>query len=354
MGFLAVAVAVAAAGIGGPQAETSLHTITDEQLAGQRIAAGYPGYYPPSELLRRIRRGEVGGVILFRRNVKSRVQVARTIRRLQSVPRPQDLDEPLLVMVDQEGGKVVRIPGAPRRSAAQIGARGSARAARAAGRAAGRNLRAAGVNVDLAPVVDVARPRSAIEREQRAYGRDAGKVARLAGAFADGLEGAGVLASPKHFPGFGAAAHNTDHERVRIRVSRPELRTLDERPYVELFRRGVRLAMLSTAVYTAFDPRLPAALSRNVATGELREHLGFTGVSMTDALGTPATAPFGNAPRVGVLAARAGVDLMLYSSYEMGRAATRALARAIRAGRVDRADAETSLRRLFELRQSLP
>ena len=353
MSLLAAVIAVAAAGVGGPQAETSFHQMTPTQLAGQRIVAGYRGYKPPPGLVRRIRRGEVGGVILFRHNVKSRDQVAHVMARLQSVPRPHDVDEPLLVMVDQEGGSVVRIPGAPRRSAAEIGAAGSTRAARAAGRAAGRNLRAARVNVNLAPVVDVARGGSAIERERRAYGRDAGKVARLAGAFAEGLSRAGVLASPKHFPGFGAAAYNTDFERVRIRVSRPHLRAWDERPYVELFRRGVRLVMLSTAIYTALDPSRPAALSRQVATNELRGHLGFTGVSMTDALGTPATAPYGSAAKVSVLAAQAGVDLMLYASYATGKAATRHLARAIRRGRVTRADAEESLRRVLEVRHNL-
>jgi beta-N-acetylhexosaminidase len=353
MGLLLAALAVAAAGVGGPQAETSIHQLTPVQLAGQRIIAGYRGYKPPPELRRRIRRGEVGGVILFGHNVKSRDQVADVIERLQAVPRPHDVDEPLLVMVDQEGGSVARIPGAPRRSAADVGASGSERAARATGRAAGRTLRAARVNVNLAPVVDVARNGSAMQRERRAYGTDAGKVARLAGAFADGLSRAGVLASPKHFPGFGAAAYNTDYEPVRIRVSRPHLRAWDERPYVELFRRGVRLVMLSTATYTAFDPNRPAALSAHVATGELRGHLGFTGVSMTDALGTPATAPYGRAAQVAVLAARAGVDLMLYSSYATGRAATRRLARAIRGGRIRREDAEASLRRLIELRHSL-
>jgi beta-N-acetylhexosaminidase len=349
----AAAVAVAAAGLGGPRAETSIHQLTATQLAGQRVIAGYRGYKPPAEMLRRIRRGEVGGVILFRQNVKSRDQVADAIRRMQSVPRPHDVDEPLLVMVDQEGGGVVRIPGAPRRSAAQVGASGSVRTARATGRAAGRTLRAARVNVNLAPVVDVARRGSAMERERRAYGRDAGKVARMAGAFADGLARTGILASPKHFPGLGAAAYNTDNERVRIRLSRPHLRAVDEEPYRELFARGVRLVMLSTAIYTALDPRRPAALSREVATSELRGYLGFAGVSMTDALGTPATAPFGRPPRVGVLAAEAGVDLMLYSSYDTGKAATRALARAIRSGRISRLDAETSLRRLIEIRHSL-
>jgi beta-N-acetylhexosaminidase len=323
------------------------------QLAGQRIVAGFPGYKPPADLLRRIEAGEVGGVILFRRNVKSRDQVAQAVAQLQAVPRPSELDEPLLVMVDQEGGSVVRLPGAPRRSAAAVGATGKARVARATGRATGSNLHGAGVNVNLAPVVDVARRGSAIERERRAYGRRPEKVAKLAGAFAAGLRERGVLPSPKHFPGFGAAGANTDNRRVRIRVSRKRLRAVDERPYRRLFARGVRLVMLSTAIYPAFDRRRPAALSRRIATGELRGRLGFRGVSMTDALGTPATAPFGGPGETAYRAAQAGVDLMLYTSYDAGKAATRDLARAIEFARLSRAAAVRSLERVLDVRHEL-
>ena len=349
----ATAIAVAAAGATGPGAEPASHQLTPEQLAGQRVVAGYAGYKPPDDLMRRVERGEVGGVILFAKNVKSRDQLAQTMRELQAVPRPPDLDEPLLVMVDQEGGPVVRIPGGPKRSAAAIGRTGRTRAARAAGRAAGRTLRAAGANVNLAPVVDVARRGSAMERERRAYGRRPDKVTRLAVAFARGLESKGVLPSPKHFPGFGAALANTDDARVRIRVSRDRLREIDERPYRRLFAENVRLVMLSTAIYTALDPDRPAALSRAVATQELRWHLGFDGVSMTDALGTPATDPFGDPARVGVRAAEAGVDLMLFTSYADGKRAADRLARAIRSGRISRRAAEASVDRIFGVRHLL-
>jgi len=238
--------------------------------------------------------------------------------------------------------------------AAEIGATGRVSAARRAGRAAGLNLRSARVNVDLAPVADVARPGSAMEREGRSYGRRPGKVARFAAAFARGLQGTGVLATGKHFPGFGAARANTDLARVTIETPLGRLRRVDLRPYRTLFRHGVRLVMLSTAIYTALDPGTPAAFSRRIARGELRRRLGFTGVSMTDALGTPATAPYGSADQVGVRAARAGVDLMLYSSYAAGKRAARTLARAIRRGRLPRTRAEQSVRRILEVRRKLP
>ena len=353
MGALATALAVAAAGVGGSGADSAVRHLSPGQLAGQRVVAGFQGHSPPRDLLRRIRWGKVGGVILFGQNVRSRRQVARMVRRLQSVHRPAGLDQPLLVMVDQEGGPVRRLPGAPVASAAATGATGRVGAARHAGRAAGRNLRSARVNVDLAPVADVARPGSAMERERRSYGRRPRKVARFASAFARGLHRTGVLATGKHFPGFGAARANTDLTRVTVNTPLRRLRRVDERPYRALFRSGVRLVMLSTAIYRALDPGTPAAFSHRIARGELRRRLGFSGVSLTDALGTPATAPYGGAAAVGVRAARAGVDVMLYSSYSAGKAAARRLANAIRRGRVHRSRAERSVRRILEVRRSL-
>ena len=353
MAWLATALAVAAGGLDAPSGEASVESLTAKQLAGQRVVTGFAGHSPPGDLLRRIRRGYVGGVILFAHNVRSRRQVARMVGRLQSVRRPPGLRRPLFVMVDQEGGAVRRLPGPPEDSAATIGATGRVSAARRAGRAAGRNLRAARVNVDLAPVADVARLGSAMERERRAYGRRPGKVARFASAFASGLQRTGVLATGKHFPGFGAARANTDDVRVTIDTPRKRLRAVDERPYPPLFRAGVRLVMLSTAIYTALDPGVPAAFSHRVARRELRGRLGFRGVSMTDALGTPATAPFGGPAEVGVKAARAGVDLMLYSSFAAAKAGSRGITRAIRSGRIHRSRAEASVRRILEIRRDL-
>ena len=137
-------------------------------------------------------------------------------------------------------------------------------AARRAGRAAGRNLRAARVNVDLAPVADVARPGSAMERERRSYGRRPRKVARFASAFATGLRRAGVLATGKHFPGFGAARANTDNVRVTINTPRKRLRRVDERPYRSAVPEGrpagdAEHGHLPLAPSRASPPRSPAA-----------------------------------------------------------------------------------------------
>ena len=148
-------------------------------------------------------------------------------------------------------------------------------------------MRAAGANVDLAPVADVARPGSVLAGQGRTFGTTAAAVAGAAAAFAGGLREAGVAATAKHFPGLGAATETTDAAAVRITVPARRLRSVDMAPFAALIRRHVPLVMLGTAVYPSLDPDAPAALSRPIATGQLRDRLGFDGVTVTDALDTP-------------------------------------------------------------------
>ncbi len=322
--------------------------LTLAQAAGQRMVFAYAGTRPPLALERRIRRGEAAGVILFARNIRGAAALRRTIERLQRLPRPKGLDAPLLVMVDQEGGRVRRLPGSPVHGA---GATPSRAAARANGRAAARTLRAAGVNVDLAPVVDVARPGSAIEREGRTYGRDAATVAARAGAFADGLRAGGIAPVLKHFPGMGAATVNTDDAAARITRSLAELRRVDLAPY-----RAIRppAVMLATAVYPALDPR-PAAFSARWVGGELRGRLRFGGVVMTDDLQTPAVTRFGTPAQLAYFAVRAGVDVPLFAkTYTAGARAAAGLQDAVRAGALSRRVLEAGARRVLAWRATLP
>jgi beta-N-acetylhexosaminidase len=316
------------------------------------VAFAFDGATPPPALVRRIRRGEAGAVVLFARNVPSRAALRRLTARLQAIPRPAKLDAPLLVMVDQEGGPVRRIPGPPARSAPELGAAGP-RATRAAGRAAGRLLAGLGVNVDLAPVSDVGRPRAALTDEGRTFPGGAAAVARSAVAFAAGLRDAGVAATAKHFPGFGAAVVNTDDAPVTIATPLATLRAVDMRPFRAMIAHRVPLVMVSTAVYPAIDRR-PAALSRRVVTGELRNRLGFRGVVVTDALDTPALAPIGGTGQVAIRSARAGADLLIFAgTYAEGERAATGLATAFRAGALAREPAEAAVGRLMALRSGL-
>jgi beta-N-acetylhexosaminidase len=322
-----------------------------EQLAGQRIVVGFDGASPPRPLVRMVRAGRVAGVILFDENLPAPRAGRRLVAALQAIRRPPGLRDPLLVMVDQEGGLVKRLDAAPSASARQMGARGTA-FSREQGRHTAANLRAVGINVDLAPVLDVARPGGTIDDTDRGFGATAARVATTAVPFAEGLEQGGVAATAKHFPGMGAAEQNTDFAVERIGLSAAELRRVDEAPYRNFIEAGGDLVMLSTAIYPAISPR-PAAFSRPIATDELRRRLGFEGVSITDALETVAVRDFGGPAKAGLAAANAGVDLLLFADLTAGARAQRALKNRLRSRALKRAPFEESVERVLALRDEL-
>lgn len=321
------------------------------QLAGQRIVAGFSGPQPPAALRRLIGAGEVAGIILFADNMPSRAAAERLIEELEAIRRPLGLRDPLLVMVDQEGGLVKRLGGAPVASAEAMGARGPA-VSRAQGRLTGLNLGDVGINVDLAPVLDVARPGGTIAESERGFGSTPARVVATAAPFAAGLEAAGVAATAKHFPGLGAAALNTDDAVQRIPLSRATLRRIDEAPYRRFVEARGAMVMLSTAIYPAFSPR-PAAFARAIATDELRGRLGFEGVSITDALDAASVRAFGGPVEAGIAAVRAGTDLLLYPDPREAASAQRALLRRLHTGSLPRVAFEISVDRVLRLRHRL-
>jgi beta-N-acetylhexosaminidase len=334
-----------------PPRRDPLAALSPGQLAGERIVVGLPGTSVPPRLRRDVRAGRVAGVVLFADNFPTDAAGAALIARLQAIPRPPLLRSPLLVMVDQEGGEVKRVEGPPAGSAAEMGARGGA-FSRAQGRATAKTLKRLGVNVDLAPVLDLAEPGGVIAATERSFAATPAKVAATAVPFATGLQSAGVAATGKHFPGFGSATTNTDFAGQRLPLSAAELRR-SERPFAAFARAGGKLTMLSTAVYPALSP-LPAALSRAVAVGELRRRIGFSGVSITDSLDSAAISEFGGTAKVAAAGARAGTDLLLFTDLGSAETAWRALATGLRTGKLGRPGFLTSARRVLALRSALP
>ena len=247
--------------------------------------------------------------------------MSRQLQRADA-SRRNPLRAPLLLMTDQEGGVVRRLPGAPDLSEKQIGqAAGPAAQARLAGAGAAANLRGTGLNVNLAPVLDVYRAAgNFIDQYGRSYSRYPGQVATLGADFIRAQQGGGVAAAAKHFPGLGAAARSqdTDLRPVTLPVPAATLRRVDERPYQAAIAAGVKLVMVSWAVYPALDPGRPAGLSPLVVQGELRQRLGFGGVTITDALEAGALRRYGSIARRGQLAALAGMDLLLCSGQSVG------------------------------------
>ncbi len=327
--------------------------LTTRQLAGQRIVCGFAGRRAPAGLLEVISRGEIGGVILFDGNVGSRRAVRALTGAIQSTARPQGLREPVLISVDQEGGLVKRLPGAPNGSAEQMGAR-SAGYARGQGAATGASLRSYGINVDLAPVLDVARQGGFIDEQRRAFGSKPGRVASIGSAFAAGLRSEGVAATAKHFPGLGSTSQNTDLGPATIRLPAAKLRNVDEAPYESFIAAGGELVMVSSARYPALGAgRLPASQSKALITRELRDRLGFEGVTISDSLETPGARAGSSGAKVATRAAAAGTDLLLYTHCDAALRGTRALRRGLASGRLDRPSFEASVDRVLALRAGL-
>ena len=349
-GAFALGVAFGVAPAPAPEPEVA-STLSIPRLAGERIVVGLDGTAIAPVLEEAIGDGRVAGVVLFADNLPSRAAGRRLIARLQAIRRPLPLRDPLLAMVDQEGGLVKRLGGAPTASAEKMGERGTV-FSRRQGRRTAASLRRLGVNVDLAPVLDVAREGGTIAAAERGFGATARQVAATAVPFATGLRRGGVAATAKHFPGLGAAPENTDFAVQRIGLPKRTLRAVDEAPYAAFAAADGDLVMLSTAIYPALAPD-PAAFSRAIATGELRDRLGFEGVTITDALDTVAVRAFGGPARAGAAAAKAGSDLLLFTDLPAAERAWRALGVKLRRGTLDRAEFEASAQRVLDLRREL-
>ncbi len=355
-GFAAViATAVALA-----SATAVADTLSPPQMAGQRVIYSYTGLKPPAKLLWLISHGEAAGVIFFGDNIAGHKQIRAVINMLEQAATSSHnpVHAPLLLMVDQEGGQVRRLSGAPLLSEKQIGQSADPAAeATKAGTGAGRNLSSVGMNVNLAPVLDVYRKAGNFDDQYgRSYSKSPAVAAKLGADFIKAQQKVGVAATAKHFPGLGAATRyqNTDKRPVTLHVSLNSLRTIDEPPYKAAIAAGVRLVMVSWAVYPALDPGTPAGLSPAVIQGQLRKKLGFRGVTVTDALEAGALRPFGTLEHRAVLAAQAGMDLMLCGpGVSEGEKAMAGLRSGYRSGALSKPAFRAAMQRVIDLRASL-
>lgn len=298
-------------------------------------------------------------MIFFGPNIKSASQLAGAVKQLEDAAAQSPVHLPLLLMTDQEGGEIRRIQGgAPTQTERQIGESGNpASAAAQAGAGAAATLKSAGLNMNLAPVLDVfSSPGDFDDQFGRSYSSDPNVVSAAGAAFIKAQQGAGVAATAKHFPGLGTAAAkaDTDFEPVTLNASLDRLRTVDEEPYKAAIAAGVDVVMVSWAVYPVFSDR-PAGLSSVIVQQELRGRLGFTGVTVTDALEAGALKAYGGPGTRAVDAAEAGMDLIMCSSQDpnQGEQATEALAAALNDGKLSSSGFNAAVGRVDALRQKL-
>jgi len=294
----------------------------------------------------------VGGLILMGRNIgpSAPAQVQALTEEFQDMARVSDLP-PLLVGVDQEGGRVSRFKPPHFRAyppAAELWKKGSDDAVYETMRALGREMKGVGVNWVYAPILDINNNPANPVIGDRSYGDTADLVGRMGVAAVRGLqEGAGVLACGKHFPGHGDTDTDSHLALPVVDVPRERLETVELAPFRAAIQAGIGSLMTTHILFPQIDPDLPATLSPAILTDLLRGAMGFDGIIITDCLEMKGVAAKWGPADAAVLAAIAGADMLLVChTYETQRAIQRALFTAVREGLLPESRIDEANRRI--------
>jgi len=284
---------------------------------------GFEGKTLPVALSRWLARGEVGGVVLYSRNIESPAQVRGLCREIRSAA---GRGNPLpLIAVDQEGGRVARLKDPPftwfppARACSLFCCRNDS-VAEAFGAATAAELRAVGIDMNFAPVLDVdSNPRNPVIGD-RAFSEDPRTAAALGIAFAKGSLSRGILPVGKHFPGHGDTSADSHKELPVVRAGRETLLRRELLPFRRAARAGIPALMTAHVVFPALDRALPATLSRKILHNLLRERFRFRGAVLSDALEMKAIADRYGIGEAAILAVAAGCDVVLVCRGESAQA----------------------------------
>ncbi|WP_329392335.1 glycoside hydrolase family 3 protein [Streptomyces sp. NBC_01716] len=304
---------------------SSGHSKELRRLALSLLQPGFVGTTAPDWILREIRNG-LASVVLFSRNIVSTEQVARLTAQLRA-ENPE-----LIIAIDEESGDVTRIEsatGSTRPGNYALGVADDTELTASVAADLGRQLRAVGVSLDYAPSVDVnSNPDNPIIGV-RSFGAEPEAVSRHAGAWVRGLQSAGVAACAKHFPGHGDVAVDSHHSLPCYTASRERIAVEALPPFRAALDAGVRAVMSGHLLVPAYDPDLPATLSRRILVDLLRHELGFDGLIVTDAIEMGAVAERYGIDGAAVRAVVAGADAICVGGENADEGTTTRLADAL-------------------------
>ncbi len=342
--------------------------ITLDAKIGQMLLLGFRGYELQADdaIVQDLCERNLGAVVLFsydgelkkfERNIASPAQVQALNASLQAFAQT-----PLLITIDQEGGAVSRLAERfgfpPTQSQEFYGAQNDVALTRAAAEAEGKILRDLGINLNLAPVVDVnLNPHSpAIGKNQRSFSADPRIVTAHARATIEGYHSQNVLTTLKHFPGHGSAASDSHLGFVDVTTT---WQALELEPYRELIRAGLADAIMTAHIFNAnLDAQYPATLSRKIITGILRQHLGYDGVVMSDDMQMGAISRYYGFEQALELAIHAGVDMLALANnlaYDptIGARAFGVIKQLVRDGKISEQRIDESYQRIMRLKARL-
>ncbi|MEA4883112.1 MAG: beta-N-acetylhexosaminidase [Clostridia bacterium] len=332
--------------------ESLLNSMTLEEKIGQMVMVGFDGQSLTPELENHLSQNSVGNVIFFSRNIVDNAQVWAFTRDLQQVAARRRVPIGFITAIDQEGGVVARLldgvsvfPGNM-----ALGAIGSPNYARRAAEVMAQEMLGLGLNMNLAPVLDVNNNPDNPGIGARSYGEDAELVAKLGTAAIEGSQSVGVIATAKHFPGKGDVTIDSHIDLPHVPHGRERLNSVELVPFKAAIAAGVGAIMTAHVTFPSIEPEplLPATMSRNVLTGLLRNELHFDGITITDDLFMGAISREYGLAEAAIRAIVAGADIALMCHKPDEQAfAIRAAVEAARSGRIPRERIDSSVRRVL-------
>jgi beta-N-acetylhexosaminidase len=323
--------------------------------AGQLLIVGFDGTRYTSSIGSWFKKIRPAGVILFARNIENAEQARTLVSDMAKLAEDQSL-APLLVCVDQEGGRVSRLPKEypPFPSARELGKDGSEELAQASHAKMGQALADIGFNADFAPVLDLdTNPDNPVIGD-RSFSPDQEKAGRLGRAAIRGLRSAGLLACAKHFPGHGDTSLDSHHYLPVDSRSAERIEEVELYPFREAIAEDVEFIMTAHVIYPAYDELLPATLSEKIVTGLLRERMGYNGVIVGDDMDMKAVSDHWGTEESTMLAMKAGVDMLLVCRETARREAVHeSLRRMIVEGAIAPEDVSARIGRIFAAKNKI-
>lgn len=334
-------------------AAAQLAKLTVEQKIGQLVIVGMEGTAMDDMSRKMLEKYHVGGFIFFKDNIQSTAQAVKLFNDLKKVNENNPL--PLWLSLDEEGGRVTRLPDELVKIPASgvIGKSKDPKLAEKVGRQIGRRLSGYGLNMDFAPVLDVnSNPRNPVIGD-RAFGSTADQVSTMGLAAMKGIAGTGVVPVVKHFPGHGDTAIDSHLGLPVIKHDRNRLDKVELAPFRQAIQAGAEVVMVGHLLMEQIDPDTPASYSKPVITGLLREELGFEGVVITDDMTMGAVAQsekgIGEAAIQSVLA---GTNIVLVGhDYRLEEEVLKSLTEAVQSGRIPESTLDERVLAVLRLKQ---
>jgi beta-N-acetylhexosaminidase len=332
-----------------------LKGLTIEDKIGQMLMFGLDGTIVTEDHRRLIQEWRVGGFVLREANLDSPTQIRELSMSLQELALESVHPLGLLLAVDQEGGQVTRLhwPFTVFPAPAVVGTTGDPALARAMGKVMAEEMAAVGINMDLAPVLDVNDNPLNPAIGSRSFGADPQVVAEMGTAFLQGLHEGDTVATGKHFPGHGSTSTDSHVALPVVPKSLSDIHETELVPFEAAIGAGIDVIMTAHVAYPELDsaPLMPATLSEPILTGILRQEIGFTGVILTDEIGMAAITGLYGPGEAAVMAIAAGADMILAKGPLETQAEIRgALMEAVKSGLVSEERVDESVARILRLK----